>query len=389
MTGGLRTDSEQSSLSAHYVCAATGQTYPLHKPLWRSPNGGHLNLSPGPGLDRSEIDTNEHSLWRYAAAIRVPKAARVSMGEGWTPLLEYGWRGRSVRLKLDFLCATGSFKDRGSAVLLSYLKAQGVPKILEDSSGNAGASLAAYAASAGIACRILVPASTPRAKIAQMKAVGAEVILVEGSRQDVAAAALEQANQIFYASHNWQPMFLEGTKTLAYELWEQLDFRAPDAVVVPLGYGSNVLGCAIGFDELFRRGHIRRIPRIYGIQAKNCAPFYSAFKSGRDELVDTAIEPTVAEGIASSRPVRVKEVLGAMRESGGAAVAVSETQISRALSDLARSGLFVEPTSATAIAGLDQLLDMGLVRPEEATVVVLTGSGLKATDKISELLHLT
>src|SRR6185503_8077300 len=124
---------------------------------------------------------------------------------------------------------------------------------------------------------------------------GADVVTIKGSRQDVAEAALAQSAEIFYASHNWQPFFIEGTKTLAYELWEQLGFSAPENVVVPLGYGSNVCGCQRGFRELLRRGEIERMPRIFGVQAANCAPFYAAFKAGAEQLVPTEITTTVAE----------------------------------------------------------------------------------------------
>jgi threonine synthase len=149
---------------------------------------------------------------------------------------------------------TGSFKDRGMTAMVTYFKARGVNHVLEDSSGNAGASLSAYAAAAGMRCRILVPETASYPKIAQIAACGADVVTIRGSRQDVADAALDMSREIFYASHNWQPFFVEGTKTLAYELWEQLGFQAPDNVVVPLGYGSNVLGCERGFSEL--RGEI-------------------------------------------------------------------------------------------------------------------------------------
>jgi threonine synthase len=204
----------------------------------------------------------------------------------------------------------------------------------------------------------------------------------------VAEAALRQAAGIFYASHNWQPLFVEGVKTLAYELWEQLGFRAPDNVVVPLGYGSNVLGCERGFAELLRGGEIATPPRLFGVQAANCAPYHVAFQAGVDRLVPTTVTPTVAEGIASARPTRVGEVLRAVRESGGAIVAVTEAEIVEALRGLAARGLYVEPTSAAAAAGLTQLVARGAIRPRETTVLVLTGSGLKASLAIGELLRL-
>jgi threonine synthase len=214
------------------------------------------------------------------------------------------------------------------------------------------------------------------------------VVTVKGSRQDVADAALRYSTQIFYASHNWQPFFLEGTKTLAYELWEQCGFTAPDNVIVPLGYGSNILGCARGFEELVRNGEIPRMPRLFGVQAANCAPYYAAYRAGAEALVPTEIRATVAEGIASSKPTRVREVLAAVRASSGSIVAVTEEEIVAALGVLAREGLYVEPTSAAAAAGLTQLIASGAVRRDQTTVLVLTGSGLKASERIGELLKL-
>ena len=311
------------------------------------------------------------------------------MGEGWTPLLDGAWEQMPVRFKLEFMMPTGSFKDRGMTVLVTYLKHHGVEHVLEDSSGNAGASLSAYAAAAGMRCRILVPETASYPKIAQIAACGADVVTIRGSRQDVAEAAIRMSREIFYASHNWQPFFVEGTKTLAYELWEQLGFRAPDNVVVPLGYGSNVLGCERGFSELLRNGEIDRMPHIFGVQAANCAPYHAAYQAGREALVPNSVAPTIAEGIASSHPTRVAEVLRAVRSSGGSIVAVSEDEIVAALGALARVGLYVEPTSAAAAAGLTQLIATGAVNPADSTVLVLTGSGLKASERIGQLLQVS
>jgi threonine synthase len=196
------------------------------------------------------------------------------------------------------------------------------------------------------------------------------------------------SQEIFYASHNWQPFFIEGTKTLAYELWESLGFCAPDNVITPLGYGSNVLGLDRGFDELLRNGEIERMPRIFGVQAANCAPCYAAWQSGGEMPVPVTVTPTVAEGIASSQPTRLREVLRAVRHTGGAIAAVSEEEIVSALERLARMGLYVEPTCASAAAGLSQWLASGAIRPDETTVVVLTGSGLKSSERIGQLLKL-
>jgi len=370
----------------HYVDSITGATYSVAQPRWRGDSGGHLNLGDAPGLSRRDIDVSANSLWRYRKALLVDVASAVTLGEGWTPLVPGEWDGVPVLFKLEFMMPTGSFKDRGMTVMVSYLKRHGVTEVLEDSSGNAGASLSAYCAAAGMRCRILVPETASVPKIAQIAACGADVVTIKGSRQDVADAALAMSREIFYASHNWQPFFAEGTKTLAYELWEQLGFRAPDSVVVPVGYGANVLGCDRGFSELLRRGEIGRMPRLHGVQAANCAPYYAAFRAGVEHYVPVPVSPTIAEGIASSKPTRMREVLAPVRASGGGIVAVSEDEIVRALAALARKGFYVEPTSAAAAAGLSQLIACGAIRKDETTVLVLTGSGLKASERIGQLL---
>jgi threonine synthase len=371
-----------------YVDPSSGRLYPITEARWCGDEGHYLNLAPAPGLRREQIDASRRSIWRYAAALLVDVGHAVSLGEGWTPLVAGEWDGAPVLHKLEFMMPTGSFKDRGMTVMVSYLKSRGIERVLEDSSGNAGASLSAYAAAAGMACRILVPETASHPKIAQIAAGGAEVVTIKGSRQDVAEAAIAQSAELFYASHNWQPFFVEGVKTLAYELWEQLGFAAPDNLVVPLGYGSNVLGAERGFAELVRNGEIARMPRIFGVQAARCAPYAAAFAAGADQLVPSETGPTIAEGIATARPTRVAEVLAAVRDSGGSIVAVEEDEIVAALGRLARQGLYVEPTSATAAAGLSRLLASGLIRPHESTVLVLTGSGLKASAIIGDRLKL-
>ena len=372
----------------NYIDPVTVATYPISTARWCSDSGGYLNLTPGAGLKRGDINTSRYSVWRYAKAIGVDDKHAVTLGEGWTPLTCGEWNGAPMMFKLEFMMPTGSFKDRGMTVMVSYLKSRGINEVLEDSSGNAGASLSAYAAAAGMRCRILVPETASYPKIAQIAAGGADVMTIRGTRQDVADAALRMSRDIFYASHNWQPFFAEGTKTLAYELWEQLGFKAPDNVIVPLGYGSNVSGSALGFGELLRNGEIAKMPRIFGVQAANCAPYFNAFKAGVEHLVATEVTPTIAEGIASSKPTRVAEALRAVRDSGGSIVAVSEHEIVAALGTLARKGLYVEPTSAAAGAGLTQLLANGTIKTGESTVLVLTGTGLKASEKIGELLNL-
>jgi threonine synthase len=175
---------------------------------------------------------------------------------------------------------------------------------------------------------------------------------------------------------------------VAYELWEDLGFRAPDNIVIPTGAGGNVLGCDIGFGELLRRGAIPRLPRLFAVQPENCGPIAASVAAGADDVIEGGlVAPTIAEGAAIAKPVRPREVLAALRRSGGGAVAVSEAQIAAAVFDLAAEGLYAEPTSAMAAAGLARLWAAGTISERETTVVLLTGTGAKATPKIAELLE--
>ena len=373
---------------ARFRCPACGMAYPADRPLWHCDCGGPLDLEPGQGLRRSDIDADDASLWRYRAALALKESPRVSLGEGWTPLVTRHWDGAPVRFKLESQMPTGSFKDRGTAVMLNHLLEVGVGPIHEDSSGNAGSSIATYAAAAGLRCRIYVPASAPRGKVVQIAAAGAEVRAIPGTREAVTEAALAAIGESFYASHNWHPYFIEGTKTLAYELWEQLGFAVPDNILVPTGYGSNILGLDRGFDELIRQGEIARRPRLFAVQAENCSALAAAWAVGAADYVPFTPTATIADGIATVKPVRTAEVLAALRRSGGGVVTVPEAEIGPTLKTLGRLGLFVEPTAATAGAALSRLLRDRTIRPDETTIVVLTGHGLKATDKIAELLDL-
>jgi len=373
---------------ARFRCPACGTAYPADRPLWHCDCGGPLDLEPGQGLRRSDIHADDASLWRYRAALALKESPRVSLGEGWTPLVTRHWDGAPVRFKLESQMPTGSFKDRGTAVMLNHLLEVGVGPIHEDSSGNAGSSIATYAAAAGLRCRIYVPASAPRGKVVQIAAAGAEVRAIPGTREAVTEAALAAIGESFYASHNWHPYFIEGTKTLAYELWEQLGFAVPDNILVPTGYGSNILGLDRGFDELIRVGEVSRRPRLFAVQAENCSALAAAWAVGAADYVPFTPTATIADGIATVKPVRTAEVLAALRRSGGGVVTVPEAEIGPALKTLGRLGLFVEPTAATAGAALSRLLRDRTIRPDETTIVVLTGHGLKATDKIAELLDL-
>ncbi|WP_053351515.1 threonine synthase [Leucobacter musarum] len=380
------------STDAAYVDPISAARVAIEPGRWRSNAGDPLLLTPGAGITAADIDAGSPGLWRYRAAFAVDVPDPISLGEGRTPLVPTEWLGARPLCKLEWASPTGSFKDRGASVMLSVLRQQGATSVIEDSSGNGGASIAAYGAAGGLDVTVFAPASTSPAKLVQARAYGARIELVAGPReasQSAAIAAAEHGDG-WYASHNWQPFFLEGTKTLAYEMWEDLGFRAPDAVVMPVGAGSSLLGCAFGFRELLHAGAIDRLPRLYAAQPQHCSPVDAAFHvkpapgaaAARAAAFQAAtarpVMPTIAEGTAIARPLRLMPMLEALRESGGGTVAVPEAGIRAAHAGLAARGLYAEPTSATAAAALEVLLDRGAIHPDETTVVLLTGSGLKA-----------
>lgn len=371
-------------MTAHLL-DRSGNRYPIDRPRWRGDDGGPLAMSELPGITAAEVDTSLRSHWRYAAALPPGLTERITLGEGCTPLLPTRVHGHRVLAKAEWFNPTASFKDRGSSVMVSALASQGVPEMLEDSSGNGGSSVAAYAAAAGIRARILAPESTSAAKILQSRLHGARVDLVPGDRSATSDEAIRRSGDTFYSSHNWNPYFLQGTKLLAYEIWEDLGFTAPDAVVIPCGAGSLVLGLSIGFGELLRTGAIGTMPRLLAAQPANCAPLAGAFELGAAAAAAGTWLPTVAEGTAIARPVRDREVLAAVRSSGGAMVSVSEEAITGALRQLHGQGLYAEPTSAVPAAALGAFAERGLL--EGTVVLVLSGSGLKAAEKLAALLR--
>jgi threonine synthase len=365
-----------------YLDPRSGQRYPLDEPRWCGEGRAPLLLTDLPGIGRDDIARGVRSIWRYAAALPFLPEVPISMGEGCTPLVERALPAGTALLKCEWFMPTGSFKDRGASVMLSLLRQQGVRAVLEDSSGNGGAAVSAYAAAGGMQATIYVPASTSPAKTVQSRAAGAAITMVPGSRQDCAEAAEAKASEIFYASHNWHPFFLQGTKTLAYELWEDLAFAAPDHVIVPCGAGSNVLGLSIGFGELLRAGQIARMPRLWAAQPEHCGPIARAALG----LPAVPAQPTIAEGTAIAAPLRLPECVAALRASGGGAVLLSEAVIAAESLALARQGVYVEPTCAQAAAAFAELRAGGRIAAAETTVIVLTGTGLKATPRYAELL---
>lgn len=386
---GEQTPVKPAAVIPMVTCEQCGGRYAVTEQIWRCQCGGALDLLlPVPHLSSTVIQRRPPDLWRYFEALP-PLDHRVSLGESMTPFIPFDHRGRMVWLKCDYLLPTGSYKDRGAAILMSHLKTLGIEHVVEDSSGNAAASLAAYAARAGIEIEVFCPASTSPGKLAQIKLYGAKLRLIEGPRQRT-TEALERhvaATGDFYASHLWHPYFLEGIKTMAFELAEQNGWRMPDVILCPVGAGSILLGLYKGFQDLRRAGMLDRLPRLFAVQAANICPVYRAYQChNRDVLPLETTSPTLAEGIALPRPVRGARLLQALRETDGGVTAVSEEEIREGLVRLGCRGVYVEPTSAVVIAGLEHLEQAGLVQPQEQVVLVLSGFGLKASPVIQQMV---
>lgn len=322
-------------------------------------------------------------VWRYREALGVEDACNVvSMGEGSTPLTVNRISGTNVLLKHDYLCPTGSYKDRGATVMMSKLKEWGVPEVIEDSSGNAGASVAAYASLAGIRANVYAPANASAGKLTQIAVYGANLVKIPGSREVTTAAAFAAAETIFYASHNWSPYFVAGLKTVAYEIAEQMQWNSPDWIVTPVGGGNLLVGLYEGFREMVEHGLVKTMPRIAAVQAANCAPVYTGWQAGATDTPRIVKHDTAAEGIATANPVRGREILSSIRASRGLVATVTEDEIWGTFEALGCQGVYVEPTAAAAPAALAGLIARGLIANEDRVVVLLTGSGLKGTDKV-------
>jgi threonine synthase len=370
-------------------CAGCDKRYGVDERRWRCACGGALDLLlPAPLIAPDLVRRRPPDLWRYFEALP-PLSSRVSLGENITPLIPFHHRGREIWLKCDYLLPTGSYKDRGAAILMSHLQDIGIQRVVEDSSGNAAASLAAYAARAGIEIEVFCPASASAGKLAQIKLYGARLRLIAGPRQHTTEALERHVAAVgdFYASHLWHPYFLEGVKTVAFEITEQNGWQAPDVVICPVGAGSILLGLYKGFTELRESGVIARLPRLFAAQAANICPVYKAFERHDSDVspVD-APQPTLAEGIALPRPVRGPLLLQALRETDGGVAVVSEEEIRQGMVVLGRGGICVEPTSAVVIKAYEHLEDTGIIHPREQVVLVLSGFGLKAAAVLQQLV---
>ncbi|MCK4421346.1 threonine synthase [candidate division WOR-3 bacterium] len=368
------------------ICRSCNGEFSLSEAIWRCECGGLLDVDFRASFPIDKINRRPSGFWRYREAIPILDDKNIiSFNEEFTPMVPLDFNGKEVLIKLDYLFPTGSFKDRGASILISKVKELRIKRVVEDSSGNAGSAIAAYCAKAGIECDIFVPDYTPPGKITQIESYGAKLHRVPGTREDAAHSALRAAKDYYYASHHWNPFFLQGTKTFAFEVAEQLDWISPDSVIVPVGSGSLLLGVYKGFNELLNAGIIDRIPRLIGIQAANCAPVAISFKENSNDVYEIDKKETIAEGISIAAPVRGKQVLESVKNCGGKFITVSEEEIKESLRWICRKGFFIEPTSAATIAGINKYLKEST--PDEVIVSIFTGHGLKTTEKILKILN--
>ena len=373
--GKKRREEERETMK--YVCSRCGKEEDAATRKPRCECGGLWNLEfERPKFSLDLVDRDEWSIFRYRAFMPPLGGAwrAVSLGEGLTPVVRFD---DDLSLKMDYFMPTLSFKDRGAAVLVSHCRAVGVESVAQDSSGNAGNSVAAYCARAGIACEIFVPEGTSPKKIDMIRAHGAAANVIPGSRDhcaDVCRAAVRERG-LYYANHVYNPFFYEGTKTYLYEIYEQLG-RVPRNIFVPVGNGTLYLGVVKALEEFLAVGLIAGMPNVVLMQSENCAPLLEAWRSGDTEPARIDPRPTLAEGIAIGRPMRGEAILASVRKYDFKIVAVPEDAILACRRELAAKGIYCEHTTAANYAGYRRYCELYGRTPD--SVIPMCGAGLKS-----------
>jgi len=348
---------------------------------WRCLCGGPFESKQDKRFDKKLIDREERGVWRYREYLpEILETDLISLGEGGTPLLQLKRQEPNVLVKSEYVNPTGSFKDRGSTVLISYAigvaKRLGFNRAIEDSSGNAGASIAAYCARAGLQCEIFVPERVQAVKLAQIEAYGAKVRKIAGTRRNLSSATEAEAKEAFYASHIWNPYFTEGTKTIVYEIAESMRWDPPDVVFCPTSAGSLLIGLYKGFIHLVESDVIESMPKIVAVQSLQVSPIYHAYK-GLSYIPPERLD-TVADALISTEPTRKDEMLELLRRWNGNCEVAEDSEILESVKELARLGFYVEPSSAVAHAAWKRWKREGKIDEGAKVVIPLTGSGLKA-----------
>jgi threonine synthase len=384
----------------HLECTKCGRRYEPGQVLNLCECGGPLfarynldraakNMRPG------HLALREPTLWRYDDVLPVDNPDhRISLGEGFTPLLAARRLGAKVGLPRLFVKdesgnPTGSFKARGLSLAVSMAKALGATDVCLPSAGNAGSALGAYAARGGLAAHVFVPKDVPRVFIMETEAYGAEVVTVSGLISDAGKVCAEQARQAgwYECATLKEPYRVEGKKTMGYELAEQMGWKLPDAILYPTGGGTGLIGMWKAFSELETMGFVGPArPRMYAVQAEGCAPIVKAFSEGLEEAPFWEGAQTLAHGLRVPKAIGDFLILRALRESHGAGVAVSEAEIVQGVKEAsAAEGLFMAPEGGAAVAALRKLKSSGHLSPDDVVVVFNTGTGYKYVDTMAPL----
>jgi threonine synthase len=346
-------------------------------------------------IDTKLWRSRNFSAWRYRELLPIsPETRIISLGEGGTGLhrsehLAADLKVNTLSVKFEGENPTGSFKDRGMTVSISKAIEVHAKMVACASTGNTSASLAAYAARAGLRCIVLVPADKiAQGKLAQAIAHGAMILEIEGNFDDAFKAVIDltERNRSIALLNSVNPFRIEGQKTLAFEVCDQMNFKSPDVLIVPVGNAGNISSIWKGLDELRRLGVIDKTPRLVGIQAEGASPIASAYKLKSATIQPVKNPETIATAIRIGAPASWKKALRAIAESGGAMETTSDAEILQAQKELARrEGIFVEPAGASSIAGLRKLLEQGSIEKDEEIVCVATGHGLKDPEIVTKI----
>jgi threonine synthase len=343
-------------------------------------------------LDQNSFNDRPQTLWRYSELLPITDPSKiVDLGTGFTPLHKANRLAKEVGLKTlylkdDSVNPTNSFKDRPASVAVSKALEFEAKAVGCASTGNLAAAVAAHAAKAGLSCYIFIPSGLEFNKIIQVATYGAKIITVNGTYDDanrLAAQATEQYD-LALANINIRPYYVEGSKTLAFEVCEQLDWASPDHVIVPLGSGALLCALGRGLDEFDRLGLIEDSnTRITGVQAEGCAPIVNAFTSKTDYVEPIEHPDTIAKSLAIGNPGDGKYALERIRDSNGLAQSVSDEDTIEAIKLLARTeGIFTEPAGGVTIAAVKKLVDSGMISTDEVVVCYVTGNGLKTPEVV-------
>jgi threonine synthase len=359
-------------------CPGCRLALPLEFKGWRCPSCGRaLRLTSERGFGSLDeiIHKNRRGIWRYSGGIPFSDHP-VTLGEGGTPLIKGVFGGAELLFKLEHVSPTGAFKDRGASACITRAAALGTGLVVEDSTGNAGVAAAAYAARAGIAARIYVPADAPASKKGLMAALGSRVVECKSRGEAAAKAVYDLGEGELYIGHAWDPFYIEGMKTVAFEIFEA--GVVPDAVISPVASGTLLLGLHKGFGELLAAGMIEEMPKVFGVQGESCAPIYQDLH-GR---VSGSAGSSLADGLRIADPPRRGEIVDAIRSTGGDVFIVSDPEITGALKQLYRMGIMAEPTAATALAAyIKNRREM-----DETVIMPVTGAGMKNLNGLMAVL---